>query len=149
LAQIVACFWLARVGQETHPILPDGCQDWIFHYDTSISASLIGTMTHAQKIQCVGPSLFFGIRFKPGALSLFTAMPMSHITDQSLTLYDAFAISSATQQALAVENLTLQQFANIMSQGLRQQLAAADRDGLVLIPPSGAKAQNAVYSRFK
>ena len=133
LAHIVACFWHARVGQETHHILPDGCQDWIFHYDSSMSASLIGTMTHAQKIQCVEPSLFFGIRFKPGALSLFTSMPMNHITDQSLALYDAFAISSATQQALAVENLTLHQFASIMTQALRQQLATADRVRLELI----------------
>jgi AraC-like DNA-binding protein len=133
LAHIVACFWHARVGQETHHILPDGCQDWIFHYDSSMSASLIGTMTHAQKIQCIEPTLFFGIRFKPGALSLLTAIPMSHITDQSIALYDAFAVSSATRQALAVGNLTLYQFANIMTLALRQQLAAVDRDKFALI----------------
>ncbi|MDY0137115.1 MAG: helix-turn-helix domain-containing protein [Thiomicrospira sp.] len=133
LAQILDCFWHARVGQETQHILPDGCQDWIFRYDSSMSASVIGSMSQAQKLQCVEPSLFFGIRFQPGALSLFSTMPMSHITDQSIALYDAFAVSSATQQALAVDNLAIHEFASIMSQALRQKLAAVDRDRLALI----------------
>ena len=133
LVHILDCFWQARVGLETELILPDGCQDWIFSYDSSISASLIGSMMQAQKFQRLEPSIFFGIRFKPGSLSLLTSMPMSYITDQSITLYDAFPVSSTTKHALELENLTIADFANIMSQELRQQLTTFNSDTVALI----------------
>src|SRR5262245_57799090 len=97
LAPWVECFWSAADSgadagaRET--VLPDGCPEWIFHLEApyrSVEAEslapqppsfVVGTTTGPFAIETTGPVSTFGVRFRPGGVSVFLPLPASELTD--------------------------------------------------------------------
>ena len=97
LSPWVECFWSAtdsdaRVGAREN-VLPDGCPEWIFHLDAPYRSVaddgrteqppsfVVGTTTGPFAIEATGPVSTFGVRFRPGGVSVFLPMPASELTD--------------------------------------------------------------------
>lgn len=116
LSQVVDCFWQAEMHAQTQLIVPDGCQDWVFERTGhATDAFLIGSMTEAQSVQAQGSKTFLGVRFRPGALSLLTAMPMQSLTNQRCDLNDLFPFSHSLKALFSAPELDLPAFVERLS----------------------------------
>src|SRR5262245_36071535 len=107
LAPWVECFWSAADSgadagaRET--VLPDGCPEWIFHLEApyrSVEAEslapqppsfVVGTTTGPFAIETTGPVSTFGVRFRPGGVSVFLPLPVSELTDLAAETADLWA----------------------------------------------------------
>ncbi|MGE4499032.1 MAG: DUF6597 domain-containing transcriptional factor [Hydrogenovibrio sp.] len=119
LSQVVDCFWQAEMHTQAQLIVPDGCQDWVFERtEHTTDAFLIGSMTEAQSVRVIGSKTFFGVRFRPGALSLLTAMPMQPLTNQRCDLNELFPFSNSLKAQLSTPELDLPAFAERLSTAL-------------------------------
>ncbi|TYP94802.1 AraC-type DNA-binding protein [Fodinibius salinus] len=97
LQNIVDCYWISDTDSEQSlRILPDGCTDLIFNFGSTVSAveeqaglpeksiSAVGIMTKYQKV-CVTPNTrLVGVRFKTGAMSPLTSVPLHKLKDTNI-----------------------------------------------------------------
>ena len=104
LHSYIDAYWTVRSGQATSRILPDGCVDLICNLGAPITSDntilapdhvyLIGTMTRFSDTVSTADTNLLGIRFKPGAFSLFYDHPLHEAADQCIT-FDRSLLSIA------------------------------------------------------
>ncbi len=104
LSSWIECFWSAvdadaEAGAREN-VLPDGCPEWIFHLESpyrslgpeGIAAQpasfLVGTTTGLLALEATGPVSTFGVRFRPGGVSVFLPLPLSELTDSAVSSED-------------------------------------------------------------
>ncbi|PAU93269.1 hypothetical protein CK503_12660 [Aliifodinibius salipaludis] len=94
LQYIVDCYWISdsKSKQSLH-ILPDGCTDLIFNFGSATSAeekeaslaresiSAVGMMTKYRKVVVTTGTRLVGIRYKAGAMSPLTSVPLHKFKD--------------------------------------------------------------------
>ncbi len=104
LSAWVECFWSAAdSGAEAgvhETVLPDGCPEWIFHLEApyrSVTGEgladqppsfVVGTTTGPFAIETTGPVSTFGVRFRPGGVSVFLPLPVSALRDVAVATED-------------------------------------------------------------
>ena len=90
LSHLIDAYWTETgftTDRPTFKILPDGCINVVFTFDTatgSILSEIVGMMTAFVNISRHESMIMFGIRFKPAGLTAFTRMPLNSITDSSI-----------------------------------------------------------------
>jgi len=124
LSNYVGAYWTA-CGSSKKPtvekILPDGCVDIIFNLGNdcytengtflmkSEGVYLVGTMTRFKETEMDSSTKLLGVRFKPGAISVFFKLPsLYEITNQTVDLefYD-FDLKKLTQSPFEFLNQEL------------------------------------------
>lgn len=93
---VVQAFWQSTgiyPAKTTSRVLPDACVDYLFDLadptrPTRDCVAIIGTMTRAIVVPTSGWRDLFGIRFRPGAVSLLWPLPMRELCDKRATLDD-------------------------------------------------------------
>jgi AraC-like DNA-binding protein len=93
---VVQAFWQStgiHPSSATWRVLPDACVDYLFDLadptrPTRHCAAIIGTMTRAIVVPASGRRDLFGIRFRPGAVSLLWPLPMRELRDKRALLDD-------------------------------------------------------------
>lgn len=117
----IDAYWTVRSGQATSRILPDGCVDLICNLGSPITSDntilapdhvyLIGTMTRFSDTVSTADTNLLGIRFKPGAFSLFYDHPLHEAADQciafdrsllSITNLDQYFLNKQTKTTHAL-----------------------------------------------
>jgi AraC-like DNA-binding protein len=104
LSPWVECFWSAAdSGAEAgarETVLPDGCPEWIFHLEApyrsvaregladQLPSFVVGTTTGPLAIETTGPISTFGVRFRPGGVSVFLPLPVSELRDVAVATED-------------------------------------------------------------
>lgn len=107
--RFVQAFWQS---QDTYPagrsarVLPDACVDFLFDLadparPTQACAAVIGTMTRAIVVPAAGRRDLFGIRFRPGMVSLLWPLPMRGLCDSRSELDDVVRGGSSLPERLA------------------------------------------------
>lgn len=109
LQNIVSSYWISDApGKHTQYIQPDGCTDVIFNLGNAVSAeekqaglpresiSAVGMMTEYKKVNIAPKTRLVGIRFKTGAMSTITDLPLHEFQDINI---DAKEISPCLNQA--------------------------------------------------
>jgi AraC-like DNA-binding protein len=104
LSPWIECFWSAADSDAPkgarENVLPDGCPEWIFHleapyrriasegYAEQPPSFVVGTTTGPFAIETTGPVSTFGVRFRPGGVSVFLPLPVSELTDLAAATED-------------------------------------------------------------
>lgn len=109
---IVQAFWQSTgiyPTKATSRVLPDACVDYLFDLAdparaTRDCAAIIGTMTRAIVVPTLGRRDLFGIRFRPGAVSLLWPLPMRELCDKRATLDDVVPGGSHLADLLSSTN---------------------------------------------
>jgi AraC-like DNA-binding protein len=85
-ARFVDAFWCfeARTAVQ-HRVLPDGCIDFLFDLVTG-EARVIGPMQSAEVVSLPARTRLFGVRFLPGAASVFLGVEASALVDAAAPL---------------------------------------------------------------
>lgn len=90
LREYVECFWTRGAvppGGARHHVLPDGCVDLLFTYDSltvddgPAAAIAVGTMTRPLSVGATEAAAYVGVRFWPGRALPFLGVPAAEITD--------------------------------------------------------------------
>lgn len=82
------------MGAARHHVLPDGCIDLLFTYDSlaaderPVSASAVGTMTRPLSVGATEAAAYVGVRFWPGRALPFLGVPAAEITDLRVAIAD-------------------------------------------------------------
>lgn len=110
LSPYIETYWVSNdsiQGEETIRILPDGCVDILFNWDSKcFTPCIIGTMTSFLDVTYVNTIRMMGIRFRPCGISAFTRVPISEFTNTKVdislfeTIFDAWFF----EQLLKIEN---------------------------------------------
>ncbi len=103
LQNIVDCYWISDTNSEqSQHILPDGCTDLIFNLGSTVSAeekeaglagqsiSAVGMMTKYRKVVVAPGTRLIGVRFKTGAMSLLTSVPLHKFQDINIDAGEIF-----------------------------------------------------------
>lgn len=97
LREYVECFWTrgtVPVGAARHHVIPDGCIDLLFTYDSltlsdgPASAMAVGTMTRPLSVGATEAAAYVGVRFRPGRALPFLGVPAAAITDIRVAIAD-------------------------------------------------------------
>ena len=97
LREYVECFWTrgaAPVAGARHHVIPDGCIDLLFTYDSlaacdgPASAFAVGTMTRPLSVGATEAAAYVGVRFWPGRALPFVGVPAAEITDLRVAIGD-------------------------------------------------------------
>lgn len=97
LRRYIETYWVANgfvSEKEVHRILPDGCVDIIFSLNSTSASGrmlpfipyVVGTMTTFSEITYLGEIKMLGIRFRPGAITSFTRVPIIEFTDSTIDI---------------------------------------------------------------
>ena len=97
LREYVECFWTrgaVPVGEARHHVIPDGCIDLLFAYDSlapsdgPVSAHAVGTMTRPLSVGVTEAAAYVAVRFWPGRALPFLGVPAAEITDLRVAIGD-------------------------------------------------------------
>ena len=92
LSPYIETYWIGGSFEgegKYHKILPDGCVDIIFSFDTAKSTcftKIVGTMTSFFEISYPPTVEMFGIRFRPAGITAFTRVPVEEFTDRDVEM---------------------------------------------------------------
>ncbi|MDR2534092.1 MAG: helix-turn-helix domain-containing protein [Tannerellaceae bacterium] len=106
LSHIIETYWIEsgfNNNQPTFKILPDGCVNIVFTFDTAtghLLSEIVGLMTAFVNISRQESAIMFGIRFKPAGLTAFTRMPLDSITNNSVEMSLAETLLGDIHKAL-------------------------------------------------
>lgn len=106
---VVQAFWQStglHPSKATWRVLPDACVDYLFDLAepsrlTRDCAAIIGTMTRAIVVPTPGRRDLFGVRFRPGAVSLLWPLPMRELCDERAALDDVVPDGSRLAELLS------------------------------------------------
>jgi AraC-like DNA-binding protein len=135
LAALVRCYWSAA-GEESasaiNRVLPDGCMDVIFDLkpDSSTPSFVVGAMLEASVHPRLGWTDFFGVRFVPGAATLFLDTRADELTDRTISTFDVWGDASSLIERLRAA--ALPERVRILDACLLQRLNERRRDELAL-----------------
>src|SRR5690349_5184283 len=119
LAPYVACYWsITSPAPLINRILPDGCTDIV----VSDTIEAVGAMSQAILLPVPSQSLTIGIRFKPGAGSVFFRLPLHELTDVTLDLYTLWGHVTHDLTDQLAEATTAQQKITILEAFLLRRL---------------------------
>lgn len=103
LQSIVDCYWISETkSEQSQHILPDGCTDLIFNFGNAVSAevkeaslagesiSAVGMMTKYRKVVVAPGTRLVGVRFKTGAMSPLTSVPLHKFQDINIDAEEIF-----------------------------------------------------------
>lgn len=138
LAAYVDAYWVSMTTQFSQQrILPDTCADIIFNIsDQPVTAGnnaiwivpntafIVGTMTTFRDIARQGNTNMLGIRFKPGGLHAFTALPLQLATDEHLLLSDITRDWHTRLEPLLEKALSISEKVSCLENFLLQRLPA-------------------------
>lgn len=126
LQNIVSCYWISETpDKQTQYIQPDGCTDVIFNLGNVVSAeekqaglpqesiSAVGMMTECKKVNIAPKTRLVGIRFKTGAMSTITDLPLHKFQDINI---DAEEISPCLNQATWEKIVKVKSLNNLASE---------------------------------
>lgn len=95
LREYVECFWTrgaVPVDATRHHVIPDGCIDLLFTYDSVAGAEgpasmmAVGTMTRPLSVGATDAAAYVGVRFWPGRALPFLGVPAAEITDLRVSI---------------------------------------------------------------
>ena len=112
LDALVECIWFLSSDDQSVPepqqrVLPDGCIELIFHFDTPFAAGtdscrvrqassfLVGMMTRPLDLEPPPTIDTMGVRFRPGGAYPFVGLPLASVTDRTVELGDLWGSSPA------------------------------------------------------
>ncbi len=111
LDALVECIWFVSSDDRTVPppqrVLPDGCMELIFHFETPFAAGtdagrvrqtssfLVGMMTRPLELEPPMTIDTMGVRFRPGGAYPFARVPLASVTDRTIDLCDLWGSSPA------------------------------------------------------
>ena len=95
LRPYVRSYWkLEGASGSPQDIFPDGSMEAVFHFGDRFAgqprALLAGQMLEPARVQPTGKVEVWGIRFRPGGVAAFLAMPQNQLTNQIADLNDAW-----------------------------------------------------------
>ena len=76
-------------------MLPDGCADLIVGIPGVPGAAVVGTMRTAAVVPVAGRVDLFGIRFRPGAASVFLGVPLAELAGRRVALEELWGAGAA------------------------------------------------------
>jgi AraC-like DNA-binding protein len=103
LTTYVACYWSLRgrvaAGEEQdRAVVPDACLDILFNLAPStpgsVASRVIGAMTRPLPVRDAGALDLLGVRFRPGGAAAFVRLPVVEVTDDTLSLEDAWGAAA-------------------------------------------------------
>jgi AraC-like DNA-binding protein len=109
LKRFIKCFWFLERdysrAEEGETLWPDGCQEIIFHFGSSYSASgqtlpkafFIGTLSHYHPLTAEGPIRLFGVRLLPWGLQAFKEIDNRILKDKFVPLVELFPEAEIAQ----------------------------------------------------
>jgi len=106
LAALVRCYWTVNgvAPQERRPnrVMPDGCMDVIFDLrpQSERRVYVVGAMLESAVFQHSGTIDFLGVRFVPGAVTLFLDLEADALTARTHTGTDFWPEAGALHDAL-------------------------------------------------
>ncbi len=129
LRSLVDCFWSFSDTDpdpaRQHRICPDGCVDILFEFrDSGFDSRVIGAMTHPVLKNYSEPIQVFGIRFAPGAASMFLDLPINLLNDECVELESFWPDSKSIDDQLNSVSETNRRIA-IVENCLSQKLKAS------------------------
>ena len=92
LSPYIKTYWVSddlRGEGDCYKVLPDGCVEIIFMFDTTketVYAGIVGTKTSFFEVGYPQTLQVFGIRFKPAGITTFTRIPVDEFTDRNVEL---------------------------------------------------------------
>ena len=110
LSPYIETYWVSNdliQGEETIRILPDGCVDILFNWDSQhFVPQIIGTMTRYLDVTYINTIRMMGIRFRPCGISAFTRVPIDEFTNIKIdiSLFNTLFDTSFFEQLLAIEH---------------------------------------------
>jgi AraC-like DNA-binding protein len=107
LITFVKCYWTLEAPEDPNPqrqtIVADGCMEMIFHYgdlykqyltnDNSIiqpRCFVVGQLTQPLKIEPIGETGIFAVRFHPGGFMPFATIPIKEMENKAVSLEALF-----------------------------------------------------------
>jgi AraC-like DNA-binding protein len=92
LRSFIECYWIRSSSSsnelKSDRVLPDGCIDFVFNFETNPIGSLVGTMTTPLEVETSNAIDYLGVRFLPAKARSFVRFQASEITDRIVPISD-------------------------------------------------------------
>jgi len=134
LAFFVGYYWIVSWdlrGQEPYlcETLPQPCIHLVFEKDQSRIVGIVrGRFSYLLKNE----GRIFGVSFKPGAFFPFVEAPVSALTDNSISIFDAFGVEHAALEAAILSQADETAMIALVEQFLRARLPERDEHVVVI-----------------
>lgn len=146
LSVYIRCFWTLEDLSPTHPpvrekIFPDGCTELIFHYGDHFrkydneqdfhiqeKSFLHGQLTRYMEIEPTGRVGIFSLRFQPGGLQPFIPVPVSSLTEKTVSLSNLWQEEGQRLEADVLAATTNVERKNILEKFLLKKLEQKNSD---------------------
>jgi len=134
LAFFVGYYWIVRWdlrGQGSYlcETLPQPCIHLVFEKDQS---RIVGIASGRFSYLLENTGLLFGVSFKPGAFFPFLKVPVSTLTNTSISLFDAFGLEHAALEKAILAQEDEAGMIALVEQFLRERLPERDKHAAVI-----------------